>query len=61
MLGDNSPQSKDSRYWYTVDRSLLIGKALFIYWPHSWDEIEIGSVKIPFPFFPNFGDMGFVR
>jgi signal peptidase I len=61
MLGDNSPQSKDSRYWYTVDRSLLIGKALFIYWPHSFNEIEIGSVKIPFPFFPNFGDMGFVR
>lgn len=61
MLGDNSPQSKDSRYWHSVDRSLLIGKALFIYWPHSWDEIEIGSVKIPFPYFPNFGDMGFVR
>jgi signal peptidase I len=61
MLGDNSPQSKDSRFWHTVDRSLLIGKALFIYWPHSWDEIEIGSIKIPFPYFPNFGDMGFVR
>lgn len=38
-LGDNSPQSKDSRLWatpnteYYVERELLIGKALFIYWP----------------------------
>lgn len=38
-LGDNSPQSKDSRLWatpnteYFVERDLLIGKALFIYWP----------------------------
>ena len=38
-LGDNSPQSKDSRLWvtphteYYVERDLLIGKALFIYWP----------------------------
>ena len=38
-LGDNSPQSKDSRLWATektgfyVERELLIGKALVIYWP----------------------------
>ncbi|MEE2781677.1 MAG: signal peptidase I [Planctomycetota bacterium] len=38
-LGDNSPQSKDSRLWetrntgYYVERDLLIGKALFVYWP----------------------------
>ncbi len=40
-LGDNSPQSKDSRLWapktnngeFYVERELLIGKALAIYWP----------------------------
>ncbi|NLE39673.1 MAG: signal peptidase I [Pirellulaceae bacterium] len=66
MLGDNSPQSKDSRMWteeeYFVDRELLIGKALFVYWPHSWDKIWIGEEEsIPFPFFPNFKQMRFVR
>lgn len=66
MLGDNSPASKDSRMWtedeYYVDRELLIGKALFVYWPHSWDKIWIGEGDgIPFPFFPNFKQMRFVR
>ena len=61
-LGDNSAQSRDSRLWgpeYYVKRDLLIGKALFIYWPHSWNEIPY--VHIPFPFFPNFARMGLVR
>ena len=49
----------DSQYW--VDRKLLIGKALFIYWPHSWDEVTIAGKDIPFPYFPNFKKMGFVR
>ncbi len=46
VLGDNSPRSLDSRLWeqrathpYAVNRSLLIGKAFLIYWPHG----------IPFP------------
>ena len=62
MLGDNSAASKDSRLWgpeYFVDRDLLIGKAIFIYWPHSWHKIPF--TDIPFPFFPNVGRMGFVR
>jgi signal peptidase I len=74
MLGDNSAQSKDSRLWpgvsraelygyerlhHYVHRDLLIGKAVYIYWPHSWDEIR--SLGIPFPFFPNVARMGFVR
>lgn len=62
-LGDNSAFSKDGRLWgknnHFVPRELLIGKALFIYWPHSFDRIPY--VNIPFPFFPNFKDMGFVR
>ncbi len=59
-MGDNSPASSDSRLWGdsykgippVVDRHLLIGKALYIYWPRSLDY---------FPFCPNFPRMGFVR
>ncbi|MFO0899864.1 MAG: signal peptidase I [Pirellulales bacterium] len=75
VLGDNSPYSKDSRLWseeslpgalhgnkrlgHYVDRDLLVGKALFIYWPHS--DGVIPGTSIPFPFFPNVPKMGFVR
>lgn len=62
MLGDNSAASKDSRLWgeeFFVDRDLLIGKAVFIYWPHSWHRIP--GLNIPFPFFPNFSRMEIVR
>ena len=48
MMGDNSPQAADSRYWRFkfVDRELLIGKALFIYWPHSWhDRATVGDCR----------------
>jgi signal peptidase I len=68
MMGDNSLRSKDGRLWsevgpprvdYFVERQALIGKAIFIYWPHSWHRIP--GTPIPFPFFPNFARMGFVR
>ncbi len=63
VLGDNSARSKDGRLWgahnHFVPRELLIGKALFIYWPHSWDRIPY--VGIPLPYFPNFKDMGLVK
>ena len=56
-LGDNSPQSYDARYWafgydehHYVERDLLIGKALLIYWPHTWNR--------PIPYTPNFSKMG---
>jgi signal peptidase I len=62
-LGDNSARSKDGRLWgadnYWVNRNLLIGKAVFLYWPHSWNKIPY--VNIPFPYFPNFSRMGLVR
>lgn len=67
VLGDNSPQSQDSRLWpgvdengnpeYYVRRDLLIGKAVFVYWPHAlrvWPNWW-------FPFYPNFPRMGLVR
>lgn len=68
MLGDNSLRSKDGRLWsepgpngpkHYVERDALIGKAILIYWPHSWDRIP--GTPIPFPFFPNFAGMGLVR
>jgi len=54
-MGDNSPQSSDARLWpeHYFARNLLIGKALFIYWPHPWHS--------PIPYFPNFGRMRLIR
>jgi len=68
-LGDNSPGSMDSRLWgspnvrmrlpddHLVPRSLLIGKALFVYWPHTWEtpwSFELPGTGIRVPFYPNF-------
>ncbi len=33
VLGDNSANSRDSRYWGFVPKDNVIGKATFIYWP----------------------------
>ena len=54
-LGDNSPQSSDARMWQAnfVQRDLLIGKALLIYWPHPWYR--------PIPYFPNFKRMRLIH
>jgi signal peptidase I len=55
-LGDNSPQSSDARIWNGrryVERRFLLGKALFIYWPHALSK--------PVPFWPNFGRMSLIR
>ena len=55
-MGDNSPASLDGRVWdgpKFVDRDMLIGRALFIYWPHS--------LNSPIKYFPNFKKMKFIR
>lgn len=70
MLGDNSSASKDSRLWrdnaHHVDRDLLIGKALFVFWPHGipakWSvPVRLGGTEVRLPFWPNFARMKFIR
>ena len=61
VLGDNSGQSADGRLWvgqWWVERELLIGKALFIYWPHGW---AIPYLRLPVNPIPHFGRMHLVR
>ena len=69
MLGDNSAASKDSRLWLTghhVDRRLLIGRALAVWWPHAvpatWSvPLRFRGWDLRLPSWPNFGRMRFVR
>lgn len=35
VLGDNTPNSRDGRYWGTVPRNNLVGPAVVVYWPLS--------------------------
>lgn len=67
-LGDNSPSSGDSRYFGSVDRDLLIGKAFFIYWPHAWETSPSVGFTLPatgreyrLPFYPNVSRMRPIR
>lgn len=33
MLGDNTNNSQDSRYWGPIQRENIVGRAFFVYWP----------------------------
>ncbi|WP_428308417.1 signal peptidase I [Lacipirellula sp.] len=76
VLGDNSPASKDCRLWEQpgehgeypggayLDRNLLIGKAVSVFWPHSWGTYpfsETFPILKQIPGWPAFGDMRKVR
>ncbi|KPK76957.1 MAG: hypothetical protein AMJ79_04850 [Phycisphaerae bacterium SM23_30] len=71
VLGDNSPQSHDSRFWdppdplpsgkryqaHIVPRDYLIGRAFFVYWPAGFHI----HPNVPFAPIPNIGDMRFIH
>jgi len=67
FLGDNSPQSSDSRLWpraHYVRRELLIGQAVYVYWPHAWElpwSVPVSAGDMRFPFYPNFDRMRWIR
>jgi signal peptidase I len=71
VLGDNSPNSEDARWWSrsgeankglspyrvgVVPRDYLVGKALFVYWPSGFRPFP----EFPFGIIPNVGRMHFV-
>jgi signal peptidase I len=41
VMGDSRDRSLDSRFWGVVDRDLIIGRAMFVYW--SCDRAESGG------------------
>jgi len=70
VLGDNSPNSEDGRWWSSpglansgppyregiVPRDYLIGKALFVYWPQGFKLFN----KDIWGVIPNIGQMRFI-
>jgi signal peptidase I len=48
-MGDNRDNSLDSRFWGTVPRGSIVGRAMFVYW--SIDRSDEGSGNIVRDFF----------
>jgi signal peptidase I len=44
-LGDNSAQSSDSRRWGAVPERLMLGKAVFVFWPAFPHPNRVGFIK----------------
>jgi signal peptidase I len=51
VMGDNRENSQDSRYWGYVQRDLVVGRALFVYW--SYDESAPSTGNFLQDFFVN--------
>jgi signal peptidase I len=51
VMGDNRENSEDSRAWGFVQRDLIIGRAMFVYW--SYDESAPSSSNFLIDFFVN--------
>ena len=43
VMGDNRPNSSDSRYWGPITKKVMTGRAWVSYWPIS----SLGVVQIP--------------
>lgn len=43
-LGDNSAHSSDSRAWGVVPERLMLGKAVFVFWP-AWPHNRVGFIR----------------
>jgi signal peptidase I len=42
-MGDNRDNSQDSRYWGTVPRASIVGRAMFVYWSIDRNDKADGS------------------
>lgn len=45
-MGDNRPDSLDSRYWGFVPRGNIVGRPLFIYWSFESTEQDYGQTSL---------------
>ncbi len=43
VMGDNRDHSSDSRYWGTVPRTMIKGRAFMVYWSFDWQPLPPGS------------------
>jgi signal peptidase I len=42
-MGDNRDNSLDSRFWGTVPRGQIVGRAMFVYWSIDIDPEKDGN------------------
>ncbi|MBU6386122.1 MAG: signal peptidase I [Planctomycetes bacterium] len=69
-MGDNTQASSDARMWNARSQPgnpmpgqpgrLMIGRAVMVFWPHSWYLPKIPLIN-KFPFIPNFQRIGLIR